>query len=1400
MVNFQLNGSSGYQVYDGFTFSSLNFEWIFVQGCIQASYMEYNNNLKKYLETSFNYGRMYLFNKGKSMKAGKRKRLLIALMILVIILIAAAFIIPRLLDLNRYKGWIASKIETGVQGKVYIGHITWGISDGIWLKTDVFSITDAATFPVDLNLTNIYAKLAILPILSKRIEIEELTLDGPSAILKLESKTDENEISTPNESGNSGDDGNSDENIQSDIIKTGEGISQGTEKTSLGTLLPVEISVEKLSVQNGRFRIEDGLSLPGQRVIHGFNALNIEASDIIPGKKIDFQLYLEGDEGTGLGSLQAKGSFEGLIKTFIIKNPKIKLDTLISSLDTEIFKPYLKDSPIDNKLGGLVSLEINYEGDLFSHFNVDGSVNLSETTYNDPALWDDLLPGVETSISFQAVLDPHDIKVEDIKITIGNNTLNVHASINSWNEQPVIQDLSISSNLFPEELVPLVPWKLLYKYADKIRPVMEGGGHVNIETLTLDEIKLAEPFPKPANILPGVDLSAKVSNISIPSMSDIPQIELISCDLKLADGTVNIEDLKTKAVSTNLPTISGNITNLVDDPLIQVKVLGELKIPEKLGGPGTKLFRKAGIEKLTGTSDLDLTLTMQSSRPDEFRLEGSAILKDFRLKTSYSPVSIEKLNTKVSITPDMIKIADLSTVVVIPKTDETQSGRFSVKLNGRLDDWQKEPVVLLQSLDTSPISLNPIASLIPWEQVGEKADLVKEVLLAGGSLKINNFSLPGINLKKPPKDIKKVISKTKAAIRVSDIEIRPHPALPVFDGIAGNVSIDKGVLKIAETQGRMGPVTFPSVKLQASGFNDDLQITANLKGPIKVVGTDNKAIEKLLRERGFKSFTGVTHIDMNFKYDQKQPDDWIANGSLIIDDMNAESYPKGVNLDNLQGKIFFSRGKTTELTVEDLSAKVNQAPIKLAGKLTGGRTPDMVIKGKAYIKQLDLAEFDSLLPYLDSLKLKGKLDLNLDFNIPKSDIAGSQLVGTLNANRIGFHLPDYNTVVKDTDMKIGFEGDTVRLTKMDINFNDQFFHLEGSASDPGEPKISLLVQSPYLDVDRLLAKKEEQNESTRQKENNISDTDSNDEKEDLKKELPSWASNLTTDLRVNINKGKYRNQSFNDLNVVALYEKGVLQNYGVNLHLAKGKIITSGSADLRDLEKIPFIINPNISNLQIGELSSLFEVEKMPLYGPLSVNGRLEGNGGDVKDLLSSLNGTLRVDVGTGRMTSVGRFGKIITKILTFINISGLFSAIRANDFQDKGIFFKAIKSESTFSNGNMNLNNFIFISDSLNGNCQGAIDFPDEKIALQIVIEPLQTVDKILGLVPLLGKQAQKLTNIYLTVEGPLDDPAVRTTPTRGVTDAIKGTFGIPGAIFKDGEDLSKEIEEYLEKEGSKQ
>jgi hypothetical protein len=76
--------------------------------------------------------------------------------------------------------------------------------------------------------------------------------------------------------------------------------------------------------------------------------------------------------------------------------------------------------------------------------------------------------------------------------------------------------------------------------------------------------------------------------------------------------------------------------------------------------------------------------------------------------------------------------------------------------------------------------------------------------------------------------------------------------------------------------------------------------------------------------------------------------------------------------------------------------------------------------------------------------------------------------------------------------------------------------------------------------------------------------------------------------------------------------------------------------------------------------------------------------------------------------------------------------------------------------------------------------------------LELLGTVDTLLDLVPVLGKAAGQLTNVYLDLKGPWANPKIRVRPAKGLTEAGKKGTQDTG---KAAEDVVKEFGKGLEK-----
>ena len=1325
------------------------------------------------------------------MKTSKWKKVGIIFGILAIVCIAAVLIIPKVIDLNRYNDRIVSEIEKAIGGKATLGSVSWGISNGIWLEADDFSIRDATAFPADIEISRLYLRASILPLLTKKVELKEITVETPVINMRLEPSTtaDQKTISPKKAS----------EVILESRPATPPSGTIGSEKKqapavspeTAGSPLPVEISIEEVTISNGRIKLEDALTLPDQKIVRVFTDVQLAATNVTPGQEMAFNLGFREESESGLGTVKTQGTFSGLTESLALENPQLKLTAVISALSADTIKPYLKDSPLSQRLDGRVSLEVNYEGDLSMNHRSEGVIDLSQITYTDPSLWEAALPGAKTTLTYKAKLDPDDLTVEKIVIKLGNLSLNLSADVQSWNKRPIIKNAELSADLPLADLIPLIPWKQLGENADIIRSALEEGGKITIAKAVLSEFNPAEPPATAEAFLPKIDMTAQISGVSLQASAKIPKIENITGKLQLVDGVAHVESLTARVASVSLPEISAKITHLTEKPMVNARVQGRLQANEISDEDVKKLLRDLGLVKLVGAADIDLAVKLDSAQPEQVQLQGKVRLRDFQVKTAFTPALLEGLNADVAIEPDFINISNLTTAVVLPAVANSPGGRFMLELHGRIDAWRRQPVITLERLKTSPVSLPSLAPMVPWEKLGESAPLVKETLLAGGTVTIDDVALLKIDLSKSPKDLAGLLSGAKAAVDFADIAVRPSPTIPKIEGMTGQVTLDSGILAANNVTARLGPLTLPTLNIRATNIADHPKVSIQAKGPVRVAATRDASVEKLLRQYGLKSLTGSAEIDMNAEFDQRKPKEWIANGSLVLGGVRAETYPEAVVMDNLHGHVAFKRKKTMGITAENITAQINQAPIRMSGKLLNIGSPNLIVNAKAYAKQLDLAHLAELAPALKNLKLGGKLDMDVDAHLPYANLKKSKLNGALKTTNLRFQLAAQDLTVQKGNSEILLKGNAAQIKKMQMRVNDQILSIAGDIDNPVAPNVHLYVTSPNLNLDRLIPADQAKKGASQTSPKKESRTKKKPEKAS-KTELPPMARNLTAKLQINATQGQYKGLEFQKLKLNAIYERGVIKSYDISFLVDESPIATKGSANLRDLEHVTFAVDPDIQGLPLDKVAPLLGMDKLPVDGPFSLTGRLKGRTGSSKDLLSSLDGSLNAEIGPGRLMKIGRMGDLFASILALTSIKGLLSGEIVDNLESEGITFEHIKSETNFKGGNMNINNLFFKSDALNMHAQGTVGLLDEQLNMKAELVPLGTFDKILGFVPIVGKGAADLTKIYLDLEGPLENPKIRTRLTKGVATGVEDATKAAGKDVKKGTGF---VEKGLEK-----
>jgi uncharacterized protein YhdP len=290
-------------------------------------------------------------------------------------------------------------------------------------------------------------------------------------------------------------------------------------------------------------------------------------------------------------------------------------------------------------------------------------------------------------------------------------------------------------------------------------------------------------------------------------------------------------------------------------------------------------------------------------------------------------------------------------------------------------------------------------------------------------------------------------------------------------------------------------------------------------------------------------------------------------------------------------------------------------------------------------------------------------------------------------------------------------------------------------------------------------------------------------------ELPSLARKLIADLQVKADRGQYTGFQFQNLKLNLLYESGVIKNYDINFEIDDGHIATKGSADLRNLDHIPFAVDPDINALSLEKVAPLLGIDKLPLNGPMSLKGRLRGHTGSSKELLASLDGDLNAEIGPGILNKIGKVGDFFTKILSMTSIQSIFSGRMIEKLSSEGIPFQSIKTQTSFTKGTLNLNNLDFESKAMNVNSQGTIDLINQELMIEAILVPFQTVNKAFNFIPIVGKTAEDLTKIRIDIKGSLEDPKIHAAEAREIGKGIETEVKEPVEILKDAEKNLKKI-----------
>ncbi|MBF0158010.1 MAG: AsmA-like C-terminal domain-containing protein [Magnetococcales bacterium] len=207
----------------------------------------------------------------------------------------------------------------------------------------------------------------------------------------------------------------------------------------------------------------------------------------------------------------------------------------------------------------------------------------------------------------------------------------------------------------------------------------------------------------------------------------------------------------------------------------------------------------------------------------------------------------------------------------------------------------------------------------------------------------------------------------------------------------------------------------------------------------------------------------------------------------------------------------------------------------------------------------------------------------------------------------------------------------------------------------------------------------------------------------------------------------------------------------------------------------------NASSQDIGAVARLLDLHQGLESGSGTVTAQLSGTVPEGQRLVESINGDVTLKARNGVLRKMGLFARLLA-LFSLDELPGLLTGDRP-DLAKDGVYYHMLQIPVTLKESIANLHHAELSGPSMKIVVSGSVDWLHSQQQLLVGLRPLQLLDRLVNLVPLLGKllsgSRETLIEYQFDVTGSSQDPVVHLRPFDSLAPGIlKDILTIPGKI----------------------
>lgn len=346
--------------------------------------------------------------------------------------------------------------------------------------------------------------------------------------------------------------------------------------------------------------------------------------------------------------------------------------------------------------------------------------------------------------------------------------------------------------------------------------------------------------------------------------------------------------------------------------------------------------------------------------------------------------------------------------------------------------------------------------------------------------------------------------------------------------------------------------------------------------------------------------------------------------------------------------------------------------------------------------------------------------------------------------------------------EVSLRENNLTIKSLTGNLNSSQLTLKGSITGIDTPKADLNITSSYLDIaDLLLIESLEKKEHPAVK----------------KADKPTLKAVIKAD------SGNFKGTGFEKLSASLSLSDKVLQIQPLEADILGGKLTANGVI-AANTPPTRYQADFKLADAAAAELLNLLAIDDRELTGKISLEGFLTAKGESTNELERTIAGNVKLHARKGMM----RQFPVLSKVFSILNVSQLFK-LKLPDMVSEGMPYTDMKGTLTFKDGTVSTNDLFIASNAMNLSWVGKHDYVKDNLDFTLGIKPLQTVDKVVSHIPIVGwiltGEDKTLFTAYFEVKGKTSAPKVAAIPVKslgkGVLGIFKRVFQLPSKLVTD-------------------